>query len=174
MNVKTLHKVSYGIYIVSSKKNDKYNGQIVNTVFQITADPPQMGISINKENLTHEYIESSKVFSIGILSRNTPPKFIGQFGFRTGRDIDKFKGVNFKLGKTGVPIIIENTIGYIECEVLNSIDCGTHTMFIGKVVDAEITDDKSEPLTYDYYHKELKLKVPKTATTYIDEKQEQT
>uniref|UniRef100_A0A7C6AFG2 Flavin reductase n=1 Tax=candidate division WOR-3 bacterium TaxID=2052148 RepID=A0A7C6AFG2_UNCW3 len=167
MNVKTLHKVSYGIYIVSSKKDDKINGQIANTVFQITAEPPQMGISINKQNLTHEFIESSGVFSIAILSKNTPPKFIGQFGFRSGREIDKFKGVNYKSGITGAPLILDNTIGNIECEVVNKIDCGTHTMFIGKIVNAEIINEDIEPLTYDYYHKELKLKVPKTATTYI-------
>jgi len=167
MNVKTLHKVSYGIYIVSSKKDDKINGQIANTVFQITAEPPQMGISINKQNLTHEFIESSGVFSIAILSKNTPPKFIGQFGFRSGREIDKFKGVNYKSGITGAPLILDNTIGNIECEVVNKIDCGTHTMFIGKIVNAEIINEDIEPLTYDYYHKELKLKVPMTATTYI-------
>jgi len=167
MNVKTLHKVSYGIYIVSSKKDDKINGQIANTVFQITAEPPQMGVSINKQNLTHEFIESSGVFSIAILSKNTPPRFIGQFGFRSGREIDKFKGVNYKVGITGAPLILDNTIGYIECEVVNRIDCGTHTMFIGKIVNAEIINEDIEPLTYDYYHKELKLKVPKTATTYI-------
>ncbi len=170
MNIKTLHKVSYGIYIVSSKKDDKINGQIVNTVFQVTAEPPQMGISVNKQNLTHQYIETSKVFSIAILSKDTPPKFIGQFGFKSGRELDKFKGVNYKLGKTGAPLILENTIGYIECEVIGSMDCGTHTMFIGRVVDAEIINENLEPLTYDYYHKELKLKVPKTATTYISDK----
>ncbi len=170
MNIKTLHKVSYGIYIVSSKKDDKINGQIVNTVFQITAEPPQMGISVNKQNLTHQYIETSRVFSIAILSKDTPPKFIGQFGFKSGRELDKFKGVNYKIGKTGAPLILENTIGYIECEVIGSLDCGTHTMFIGRVVDAEIINESLEPLTYDYYHKELKLKVPKTATTYISDK----
>lgn len=170
MNIKTLHKVSYGIYIVSSKAGNKLNGQIVNTVFQITAEPPQMGISVNKQNLTHQYIENSKIFSIAILSKHTPPKFIGQFGFRTGRELDKFKGVNYKIGKTGAPLILENTIGYIECEVVSSLDCGTHTMFIGRVVDAEVINENLEPLTYDYYHKELKLKVPKTATTYISEK----
>ncbi|MEO0205703.1 MAG: flavin reductase family protein [candidate division WOR-3 bacterium] len=169
MNIKTLHKVSYGIYIVSSKKGEKINGQIVNTVFHITAEPPHMGVSINQQNLTHEYISSSKVFSIAILTKDTPPKFIGQFGFRSGREIDKFKGVNFKTGKTGAPLILDNTIGFIECEVVNSVDCGSHTLFIGKVVDAEIINDNAQPLTYDYYHKELKLKVPKTATTYIEE-----
>ncbi len=167
MNIKTLHRISYGIYIVSSKKDNKLNGQIANTVFQVTAEPPQMGISINKQNLTYEYIETSKVFSIAILSKDTPPKFIGQFGFRTGRELDKFKGVNYKIGKTGAPMILDNTIGYIECEVMNKIDCGTHTLFIGRLIDAEIVNANAEPLTYDYYHKELKLKVPKTATTYI-------
>ncbi len=169
MNPKALHKISYGIYVVSSKKEDKINGQIVNTVFQVTSDPPQIGIAINKQNLTHEFIVASRVFTIGILSKDTPPKFIGKFGFRSGRDFDKFKDTNYRIGKTGAPIIFENTIGYIECEVVGSVDCGTHTLFIGKVVDAGIMNEGAEPLTYDYYHKELKLKVPKTATTYIGE-----
>ncbi len=170
MNLKALHKISYGIYVVTSKDGGKINGQIVNTVFQITSQPPQIGISINKENLTHNYIEKSRVFCINILSINTPAKFIGLFGFKSGRDIDKFKEIKFKSGKTGAPIILDNTIGYIECEVVGSMDCGTHTMFIGKVVEAEIINEGIEPLTYDYYHKELKLKVPKTATTYLEEK----
>ena len=120
MDKKALHKISYGLYIVSSKKGDKFNGQIANTVFQTTAEPPMVAICINKKNLTHEFIQKSKVFTISILSKETPMKFIGLFGFRSGRDLDKFKDVNYKIGIIGIPIVLDNTIGYLECEVIKN------------------------------------------------------
>jgi rubredoxin/flavin reductase (DIM6/NTAB) family NADH-FMN oxidoreductase RutF len=135
---------------------------------QITADPPAIAASINKQNLTYEYIKESEVFTISILSKAATLKFIGHFGFRSGRELDKFKDINYKLGITGVPIVLDNTIGYLECEVTNSIDVGTHTIFIGKVVAAETLND-SEPMTYEYYHRVIKGKLPKTAPTYIKE-----
>jgi len=172
MDLKTLWKISYGLYIVSSIKDDRFNGQIVNTVFQLTAEPPTIGVCINKKNLTHDFIQKSKTFTISILSKDTPLKFIGLFGFRTGRDINKFKNLNYKIGKTKAPIVLINTIGYVECEVINSMNAGTHTLFVGKLIDAAITSDDA-PMTYEHYHRVLKGKVPKTATTYIGEKGEE-
>lgn len=171
MNLKTLHKISYGLYIVSSKRDSKVNGQIANTVFQLTAEPPTVGVCINKQNLTHDYIKESKVFVVSILSIQATMKFIGLFGFKCGRDIEKFEDVEFKIGKTGAPIVSDNTIGYLECEVTGSMDAGTHTLFVGRLVDAEIINDK-EPMTYEYYHKVLKGKAPKTATTFLEEESE--
>jgi rubredoxin/flavin reductase (DIM6/NTAB) family NADH-FMN oxidoreductase RutF len=132
----------------------------------VSAEPPTIAVSINKENLTHEFIEKSRVFTVSILSQDTPMKFIGQFGFKSGRDIDKFKGINYKVGKTGSPIVLENTIGYLEAEVINNVAVETHTVFIGKIVDAEIIKE-GEPLTYAYYHEVKKGTSPKTAPTYI-------
>jgi len=86
MNFEAFKKISYGLYIVSSKKNSKINGQIANTVFQVSADPPLIAVCINKENLTHEFIENSKVFCISVLAKDAPLRIIGQFGFRSGRD----------------------------------------------------------------------------------------
>ncbi len=166
MNEKTLHKISYGLYIVSSKKGDKFNGQIANTVFQTTAEPPMVAVCINKKNLTHEFIKKSKIFTISILSKETPMKFIGLFGFRSGRDLDKFKDVNYKSGAAGVPIVLDNTIGYLECEVISSMDAKSHTLFLAKVLDAEIIKD-GEPMTYSYYHEVKGGISPKTAPTYI-------
>ena len=168
MNNKALHKISYGIYIVSSKKDAQFNGQIANTVFQITSEPPTIAVSINKGNLTHEYITASKVFTVTILSQEAAMQFIGTFGFKSGRNIDKFKDIKYKVGVTGGPIVLDNSIGYLEAEVINSVDVGTHTIFVGKVVDAEIINDK-EPMTYDYYHKAKGGKAPKSAPTYIKE-----
>jgi len=169
MNPKTFHKISYGLYVISSKKEEKFNGQIANTVFQITSEPPVVAVSINKQNLTHRFIQESKKFTVSILSKKTPLKFIGLFGFQSGKSINKFANVNYKISKIGVPVVIDNSLGYLEAEVINTLDVGTHTVFIGKVVDAEILKD-NEPLTYAYYHMVKRGLTPKTAPTYIEKK----
>jgi flavin reductase (DIM6/NTAB) family NADH-FMN oxidoreductase RutF/rubredoxin len=166
MDLKVLYNISYGIYIVSSKKEDQINGQIANTVFQITAEPATIAVSINKKNFTHDFITQSKVFAVSVLEQEVDMKFIGRFGFKSGRDEDKFEGINYKIGVTGSPIIMENTIAYLEAEVIQAIDVGTHTLFVGKVVEAE-NIKKAKPLTYDYYHQIKKGISPKTAPTYI-------
>ena len=171
LNKKTLWKISYGLYIVSSKNDSRLNGQIANTVFQLTAEPPTIGVCINNQNLTYEYIKESKVFSVSILSKNTPMKFIARFGFRSGRDIDKFKDIDYKIGKTGAPRVLNHTLGHVDCEVTNSMDITTHTLFVGNLVDAVTLHDET-PLTYDYYHRVLKGKTPIKATTYIKEAEE--
>jgi len=94
---KALSKISYGIYVVSSKKGNEINGQIVNSLFGIVPNPPTVAVSINKENLTHEYIQKSRVFSVSILLEDTSMSFIGRFGFKSGRDIKKFDGVRYKI-----------------------------------------------------------------------------
>ena len=76
MNVKTLHKVSYGLYVVSSMHDQKINGQIANSLFQVSAEPPTLAVSINKQNLTHDYIENSKSFSV-----SSPTNFLPSFSF---------------------------------------------------------------------------------------------
>lgn len=166
INLKALHKITYGLYVVCSKSGGKANGQIANAIFQITSEPPTIAISINKKNLTHELIEKSKVFTISVLSEETPMTLIGTFGFKCGRDINKITGVNCKNGISKIPIVLEYSIAYIEAEVFNSVDVGTHTIFIGRVIDCDIIDDK-KPMTYDYYHKVKGGLSPKTAPTYI-------
>lgn len=166
MNIKAIQQLCYGVYIISSRKGEKLNGQIANTVFQITSEPPTVAVSINKQNLTHEFIRESRVFSISILSKEAPMPFIGLFGFKSGRDVDKFKEVNFKVGSTGAPVVTDNSAGYVECEVISETDVGTHTIFIGKVVDCEMLSD-SEPMTYAYYREIKGGKSPKTAPTYV-------
>ncbi|HIH97901.1 MAG TPA: High molecular weight rubredoxin [Thermoplasmata archaeon] len=169
MDPKTFHKVSYGLYVVSSKMGEKFNGQIANTVTQVTSDPPKIAVVINKQNLTSDFIRESNVFTVSILSKTSPMKFIGHFGFKSGRELDKFEGMGYKVGVTGAPIITENTIAYLEAEVVDSLDVGTHTIFIGKVVEAEIVGEYKEPMTCAYYHEVKRGKLPKSAPTYIKE-----
>jgi flavin reductase (DIM6/NTAB) family NADH-FMN oxidoreductase RutF/rubredoxin len=168
MDLKALYLCSYGLYIVCSNADEKYNGQIVNTVFQVTAEPPRIAVSINKENLTHQYVSQSGVFTASILSTEATMPFIGTWGFKSGRDIDKFKGANFKTGATGAPVLLDYTLAYLEAEVEQAIDVGTHTLFIGKLVEAEVVSE-GEPMTYAYYHNIRKGKTPERAATYVKE-----
>jgi len=171
MNLKALYKLGYGLYIVSSKKGKRFNGQVANTVFQIASQPPTIAVSINKTNLTYEYIKQSRVFTASILAQDTPLAFIGHFGFKSGRDIDKFKGINRKIGVTEAPIVTDHTLAYLEARVTQEVDAGTHSIFIGEVVGAEVINE-GEPMTYAYYHQVKRGTTPKTAPSYIEEKKE--
>ena len=166
MDLKALYMCSYGLYVVSSKKGDALNGQIANTVFQVTAEPPTIAVSINMANLTHEYISESKVFTASILSIDAPMTFIGKWGFKSGRDTNKFDGTEYKIGASGAPIVLDYTLGWLEAEVVNSVDVGSHTIFIGKIVDCAVVSP-GEPMTYTYYHQVKKGKTPEKAATYI-------
>jgi ferric-chelate reductase [NAD(P)H] len=166
MNLNALYKLGYGMYIVGAHMGDKLNGQVANTVFQITSEPPTVAVSINKSNLTHEYIKASKAFSASVLCQTTPLPYIGGFGFKSGRDTDKLKGMNYKIGQTGSPIFLDNANAYLEAEVTQDVDVGTHTIFIGRIVAAEILNE--EPcMTYEYYHQVKRGTTPKTAPSYI-------
>ena len=169
MDPKALHKIGYGLYVVTSIKGEKLNGQIANTVFQITSEPPTVAVSINKSNLTWEFIKESRVFAVSVLCQDTPLDFIGRFGFKSGRDTNKLEGINYKIGQTKAPVVIDNAVSYLEVEVVNEMDMGTHTIFAGRVVDAEVlTDDVC--MTYEYYHQVKRGVTPKTAPSYIEEK----
>jgi len=170
LDEESLFSLSYGMCIVSSKSGCKLNGCVVNTVFQITPEPPMIAVSVNRENLTHEYITESRVFTVSILAESTPMPFIGRFGFRTGRDIDKFQRTNYKLGITGAPIILDNVVGFIEVEVTDVIDVETHTLFISKITACGTIDDSKIPMTYTYYRDVKHGRTPRTAATYIKTK----
>nr|MBU1328043.1 rubredoxin [Candidatus Omnitrophota bacterium] len=166
MDLNVLHNIGYGMYIVSSNKGNLLNGQIANTVFQITSEPVTIAISINKKNLTHEYIESARKFSVSILEEEAALSFIGRFGFKSGRSEDKFKDIKYiKLG-SGCPVVIDNALCYLEAEVVDQFDCFTHTLFIGRMIDSKILKT-GRPMTYEYYHQVKRGTTPDTAPTFI-------
>lgn len=165
MNLDVLFNISYGLFVVSSRLDDKINAQLANTVFQVTSKPSTVAISISKQNFTHEFIESSKVFTVSIISDEWTLMEIGKFGFRSGREFNKFEECNYKMGKNGTPIILNKSVGYLECKVTSSLDAGTHTVFLGEVTEAE-TVSELNPMTYDYYHRVIKGKVPPNAPTF--------
>ena len=171
MNTKALYNLSYGLYVVASEKQGKLNAQIANTVIQVTSEPPAIAVCINKQNLTHEFITASKVFVASVLSQDTPLSFIGHFGFKSGREVDKLKDVNYKLGEAKAPIVLDHSVAYLEAKVINQLDVGTHTIFIGELVGADVLNE-GEPMTYAYYHQVKGGTTPKTAPSYIEERKE--
>jgi ferric-chelate reductase [NAD(P)H] len=168
LNFEVLHKINYGLYIVSSGQNEKFNGCIVNTVFQITSEPATIAVSVNKRNLTNEYMKNAGKFTVSILTESAPMTFIGPFGFRCGSDIDKFEKVKYKKAQNGIPYLEEYVCGYIEADIINSVDVGTHTLFIGKITNMD-TVSSERPMTYAYYHEVKKGKTPEKAATFIKE-----
>jgi ferric-chelate reductase [NAD(P)H] len=158
--------LSYGLYIVTSRDGDRLNGQIVNTVIQVTSDPPRVAVIINKKNLTHDFITLGGVFGVSVLDDTATMTFIGPFGFRSGREVNKFEKVSFKKGVTGVPLVSEHSLSLLEVKVFNCIDLGTHSIFIGDVVFSEVLKT-GQPLTYHFYHEVLKGKSPPNAPTFI-------
>jgi flavin reductase (DIM6/NTAB) family NADH-FMN oxidoreductase RutF/rubredoxin len=171
MNLKALYKLGYGVYVVGSRKGNRLNGQTANTVFQIASEPPTVAVSINKNNLTHEFITESRVFTASALSQDTPLSFIGRFGFQSGRDMNKLDGINYEIGETKAPVITENAVSYLEAKVVQEIDVGTHTLFIGEIVATDVISE--EPcMTYEYYQQVKRGTTPKTAPGYIEERKD--
>jgi flavin reductase (DIM6/NTAB) family NADH-FMN oxidoreductase RutF/rubredoxin len=168
INLHSLFKISYGLYIVSSGNKARGNGFIANTIFQVTAEPPNFAVCCNKNNLTSEYIKESGAFAFSVLARSASPEIFGKFGYKSGRDIDKMAGTTVKYEITGVPIVLDECIAYFECRLIQTFDAGTHLIFIGELLNSSITDDAEEPLTYSYYRNVKKGIVPKNAPTYID------
>ena len=160
----SLNKLSYGLYIVASSSDGKKNGQLVNTVFQLTPNPPRIAICLNKENLTHEIINKSGFFSVSVLEEETPLPFIGLFGFKSGRDIDKFEKTSHKM-ESDCPIVTENTLSYLNVKVVSKMDADSHTLFMGQVINGEVLKEGNR-LTYDFYQKNKKGRTHKNATTF--------
>jgi flavin reductase (DIM6/NTAB) family NADH-FMN oxidoreductase RutF/rubredoxin len=168
MNIESYFKISYGLYIVTSQANGKKAGYVANTVFQVTANPPQFGISCNKDNFSAGIIIESGVFSFSVLGEKASAGLIGEFGYRSSREIDKFKSINYITGKTGSPIVTDSCIAWFDCKVNKTIDVGSHIIIIGEVVDSGLIEPDAKPLTYAYYREVLKGFSPKNAPTYID------
>jgi len=151
-----LDAVTYGLYIVSSVMDGKFNAQTANSVFQLTSVPPQIAICINKRNLTHEYLTASNRFCISILSQDQSD-MVRKFGYQSGRNVDKFADVKYILGKNGCPILVD-CLGYLEAEILPDkiVDVGTHTMFVAKITSGRIVAVR-KALTYGFYRESKKL-----------------
>lgn len=171
MNKNVFRNFSYGVYVVSTLDNNRPTGCIANSIMQITSSPATVAVSMNHDNYTNSCIEASGKFAISILSEDSDPGLIGNFGFQSGKDINKFDTVSYET--IGDLPVITDACGYITCKVIDKMKTSTHTVFLGEVVEGDIL--KNEPaMTYAYYHKVVKGKSPKNAPTYIAEEETKT
>ena len=169
MDNTAIFKLSYGLFVIGTSFEGKDNGCVVNTVMQVTSQPMQVSTVVAKTNLTHDMILKSGKYTVSVFNKDVPADIIGVFGFKSGRDTDKYSDVAFKRDVNGIPYLTEGMNAYLSCEVKESHDLGTHTMFIAEVVDAESFND-SDSMTYAYYRKFRKGTAPKAAPTYSEAK----
>ena len=161
MDTKALFKIGYGLYVLTAQ-DEKDNGCIINTVMQVTSNPLQVAIAVNKRNYTNEIIQKTRKFNLSILSEKAYFSIYEHFGYKSGRDTDKFATFcDVKRSPNGLLYITKGTNAYLSAYVQNEIDLGTHSLFIGQLVASEnLNDDKSA--TYDYYQNSVKPKPENT------------
>ena len=157
MDIKALFKISYGLYVVSSHEDGKDNGCIINTFSQVTDTPLRVSVTVNKLNLTHDMIKNTGNFVVSVLSTSVPFIAFQNFGFRSGRDADKFEGVRSVRGENGVLRLADNVNAFVSGKVVSEVDLGTHTMFVADVTAAEILSSE-DSMTYTYYQSFVKPK----------------
>ncbi len=167
MKYKAFHKLSYGLYIIATEIDNKKYGYIGNTVFQVTSDPSQIAVSSHKKNYTTDKILKSGKFSISVLKKQVNTSLIGKFGFMSGSEIDKFSDVETITAATGTPIVVDSTVAWFDCQVVQTVDVGSHILIIGEVLDSDLVSGE-EPLTYAYYREKYKMLSPKNSPTYIE------
>lgn len=163
MNTKALYSLSYGVYVISTLDGERPTGCTANSAMQVTSTPATIAVSINHDNYTNQCIEKTGKFAVNILGENVDPKIIGTFGFRSGKDFNKFDTCNYEI-KTSIPVL-KDSCGYIICNVIDKMESATHTVFLGEVSDCDVMKDDT-PMTYAYYHNVIKGKSPKNAPTY--------
>lgn len=156
-----MFKITYGLFVVTSTDGEKQNGCIVNTVSMITDTPKRITVYVNKSNYTEELLRKTGVFNVSILTENTPFEVFKQFGFVSGRDVDKFADKAYPKTENGLNYLPEYANAVISAKVIDALDYGTHTLFVAEVTEAKtLSNEKS--VTYEYYQNNIKPK-PQTA-----------
>lgn len=165
MNEQVMFKLSYGLFVVTAKEGDKDNGCITNTAMQVTVTPNRMTLAVNKDNYTHDMILHTKKFNVSIISEKATFDVFKHFGFQSGRTVDKFADYPAaKRTPNGLYCITEGTNAWISASVVETVDLGTHTLFVAEVTDGEILS-KDASATYAYYHANIKPAPAKTEKT---------
>lgn len=158
MNKKAMYNLTYGLFILTSSFEGKDNGCVINTAGQVTSEPNRISIAVNKSNYTHEMILKSGKFNISILSEDAKFDIFKHFGFGSGRDTDKFENFeNCKRSSNGIFYITDGTNAYISATVEQTVDLGSHTLFIARVEDMEVLSN-TPSATYSFYQSNIKPK----------------
>ncbi len=170
MDTMALRSVSYGLYIITAKDGEKQSGCVVNTMQQVTASPAKLSVAINKNNYTTEMIQKTGYFCGTVLSELVSMDTVAEFGFKSGRDTEKFAGISYEVDVNGIQYVKEGTSAVFSCKVEQAIDVGSHILFIGEIVDMKKTSDEPA-MTYAYYHTVKNGTTPKNASSYIEPEQ---
>lgn len=156
MNNQVFRKLSYGLFILTARDGDRDNGCIINTAMQVSDNPSRVVIAVNKNNFTHDMIMKTGVFNVSILSEGAVFDTFKHYGFQSGKTVDKMAGITFSRSANGVAYIAdEGTNGFISGKVLQTIDSGSHTLFLAEVTDGAVLSDKASA-TYAYYFAHIK------------------
>ena len=165
MNEKALYKITYGLYVVSAQADGRRSGCVVNTLQQVTSEPIRLSVAVNKDNFTCQLIQKAGRFAAVALDQRADLMAIGRFGFRTGKDFDKFEEIPFAQDAAGMPYPVEASCAHYSCKVEQTLDLGTHILFVGLAEESEILSEE-EALTYSYYRNVIKGNTPKNAPSY--------
>ena len=152
-----LFRIGYGLYVVTSNDGKKDNGLIVNTVTQLTDSPYRVAVNINKANYSHHVIQQTGILNVNCLSVDAPFSVFQQFGFQSGRSVDKFAGQKVNRSDNGLVFLDKYINAFMSLKVEQYVDLGTHGMFICSVTEARVVSDK-DTMTYTYYQKYVKPK----------------
>ena len=152
-----LFRIGYGLYVVTSNDGKKDNGLIVNTVIQLTDTPNRVAVNINKANYSHHVIKQTGMLNVNCLSTEAPFSVFQQFGFQTGRSVDKFAGQTVHRSDNGLVFLDKYINAFMSLKVEDYVDLGTHGMFICSVTEARVMSNQ-ETMTYTYYQNNVKPK----------------
>lgn len=154
-----MFKLSYGLFVVTARDGAKDNGCITNTVQQVTTTPNRISLAVNKQNFTHDMIAKTGVFNVSVISEAAKFDLIKRFGFASGRDTDKFADfADFSRAENGVTYITNATNALLCAKVVQTVDLGTHTLFIADVTEERVLDEATPSATYAYYFANIKPK----------------
>lgn len=163
MDKKTMYKLTYGLFVLTSADGGRDSGCIINTAIQVTSEPNRISIAVNKANFTHDLVKQSGKFNVSILSEEAGFETFRHFGFQSGRDVDKFSGYNdCRRSANGLYYVTAGTNGYISASVEQTVDLGSHTLFIASVEDMEVLS-AAPAATYAYYQSTIKPQPEKSA-----------
>ena len=152
MDKTALFKLSYGLFVVGVQESGRENGCVINTAAQATDTPCRMLVTMQKQNLTTQMIIMKKSFTVSVLSVDCPLAVVEQFGYRSGRDVDKFAGGEYLHDGKGNPYLKNGTVAYMSCTVESVTDLDTHYLFVCSVDEAEVTGEGA-PMTYADYRR---------------------
>ena len=167
MNTKAMYKLSYGLFVCTAVRDGRANGCIINTAIQVASEPNRISVAINKANFTHDMVKETGACNISVISQDASFELFKHFGFQSGRDVDKFADYpkeNYQQADNGIPYIVTGTNAYFSLKVVETVDLGSHTLFICEPTFMTVLSDVPS-VTYEYYQNNIKPKPEAVGTT---------